>query len=116
MNNAGWEGSGGLLGPGWGHGAAALKHDRLSLGNCCDDIAQGITFLIFAVLPDTIHHPFLLIDQHRKTGKGIVVGLSCLCEAREHISLLCPSSDPDLQARQAKPCIGLHYTPNIGIP
>jgi hypothetical protein len=25
-------------------------------------------------------------------------------------------SDPDLQARQAKLCIGLHYTPNKGIP
>ena len=75
---------------------AALKHDRLSLGNCCDDIAQGITFLIFAVLSDTIDQPLLLIDQHRKTGKGIVVGLSCLCEARDHISILRPLSDPDL--------------------
>ena len=107
---------GGLLGPAGGHGAAALKHDRLNRGNFCDYVALGITFLIFAVLPDTIHHTLLLIDQHRKAGKGIVVGLSCLCEAREQISLLWPSSDPDLQARQTKPCIGLHHTPNIGIP
>ena len=110
------EGSDGLLGPGRGYGAAALEQDGLSLGNYCNYIEQGITFLIFTVLPDTIHHTPLLIDQHRKTGKGIVVGLSCLCEAREHIPLLWPSSDPDLQARQTKPCIGLHHTPNIGIP
>ena len=107
---------GGLLGPVGGQGAAALKHDRLSRGNCCDYVAMEITFLIFAVLPDTIHHTPLLIDQHRKTGKGIVVGLSCLCEAREHIPLLWPSSDPGLQARQTKPCIGLHHAPYIGIP
>ena len=27
--------------------AAALEHDRSNRGNCCDDIAQGIAFLIF---------------------------------------------------------------------
>src|SRR6185295_1407801 len=106
----------GSLGPGRGRGAATLEHDRLSFGNYCDDIVQGITFLIFAVMPNTIHHTLLLIDQHRKTGEGIVVGLSCLCEAREYISFLWPSSDPCLQARQTKPCIGLYHTPNIGVP
>ena len=72
--------------------------------------------MIFAVLPNTIEHPLTLIDQHRKTGKGVIEGLSSLCEARDHISLLRPLSNPGLQARQTKPRIGLHRSPNIGIP
>jgi hypothetical protein len=96
--------------------ARTFDHGGMGDGNCRNYIAQEITFLIFAVLPDTVHHALLLINQHGKAGKGIVVGLSCFCEAREHISLLCSSSDPGLQACQTKPCIGLHDTSDIGIP
>jgi hypothetical protein len=35
----GHEGYGALLGPGRGHRAAAIDHDRLTLGNCCNYIA-----------------------------------------------------------------------------
>ena len=96
MFDCGRDCSGGLLGPGERDGTAALNHNRLSLGNRCDDIVQEITFLIFAVSPDTIDQPFMLIDQHGKTGKWIVVRLSCLCEARDDVSILRPLSDPEL--------------------
>src|SRR6185295_3372043 len=77
----------------------------IELGNCGDDIVQGVAFLILAVLSDTIHHAPLLIEQHGKTGKGIIVGLSCLCETRKHAFFLRPSSDPGLQACQTEPCV-----------
>src|SRR4051794_38569958 len=98
-----------LLGPVW-------RQEETVLGNGDGDIALRIAFLILTVLPNTIEHPSMLIDQHGKTGKGIIESLSSLCETCDYISLLRPLSHPDLEACQTKPRIGLHSTSNIGIP
>lgn len=105
-----------LLGSRWSYGAAALNRNRLNRGKGGRNVKMAIAILILAISPDTIHHVPLLVDQHGETGKGIVVGLSGLCETCEDIPLLRPSSNPDLQARQTKSRIGLHDPSDVGIP